>query len=568
MNARDFFNKLSALSKMPSDSSRLTWLTSAKEDAERLLTEEEDDHIILYASFRNLWVVGVFAPAENLAHPNKDDLYNARIQSDDAWCIQRAWGGGQDHRIYLEPPLDFAEGHPLRGAEPIVFRRSFEGMSGYRSPIEVAQKFIHSLGLHFIDARNAYCRLDDEGNIQEVLHVFSIDGTGNFDSQAAVLVDPKALAEYMAVGGLGLYRKFDITRTDPKSFTGWATGSQNFQAPDFFYNFAQDPKASYVHGGQILRPTVTVQELVDDWIASENPESRQYETFKIHDWKNKRLVEWSSAPSELGNYFVQSDKPFEISPAYFSPEVLTKYKADPEKYDLHDRSIACRNSWYLKTYDINKAGQVHTYIGYLQGLPFKEQQHWKLHNEWPKGGLSKRAFETDFEGRWASEIDPLQALRHAVERLDEKDFGWWKLRGTDVRSRVHYPVTTSSKEWADELLALDQMLVEGYVAKEIRKIATSVGVEIQKEWQSLKLIQETLRTLGYEDAEEIVSSLRKLHHLRSKVSGHRTQERVELEAEAFREYGSLGAQFRALCSDCNEAFPTIVDALTEKRRAS
>lgn len=85
-----------------------------------------------------------------------------------AWCIQRAWGGGQGHRMYLEPPLDFPEGHPLHGAEPLVFRRSFEGMSNYDPPIELNQKLVHSLGLHFIPERNAYCRLDTEGDLEEV----------------------------------------------------------------------------------------------------------------------------------------------------------------------------------------------------------------------------------------------------------------------------------------------------------------------------------------------------------------------------------------------------------------
>jgi hypothetical protein len=469
----------------------------------------------------------------------------------EAWCIQKAYGGGQGHRMYLEPPLDFEEGHPLKNAEPIVFRRHFEGMTNHASPIELSQKLVHSLGLHFMPERNAFCRLNSEGDLEEIIQVFHDLGTADDfnSSRALVLIEARPLAEYMAVGGYALYRKFDVTRFRPGSFSSWEESKRHFDAPDLFYNAAvSGDSASYIHGGQILRPAVTVTELIEDWKRERDPDARQYETFKIHDWKNKRLVEWSSAPSELSNYFTESENPFELSPAFFSPEVLTKYKADPDKYDLRDREITCRNSWHLKTFDINEAGQVHTYIGYLQHLPFREQQHWKLHNEWPEGGLSKRAIDTDFKGEWTSERDPLQSLRYVVAELDRKPPSWWRSRGAQMRDRVHYPVTTSSKEWADELLALDQMLVEGFAATELRKIASPIGVKIDTAWQSLKIIQEILQVKDSLTADQIVEPLRELHRLRSKVTGHHTGERAKLEAAALREFGSLSAHFRALCS--------------------
>jgi hypothetical protein len=244
---------------------------------------------------------------------------------------------------------------------------------------------------------------------------------------------------------------------------------------------------------------------------------------------------------------------------------LTKYKADPDKYDLSDRSITCRNAWHLKTFDINEAGQVHTYIGYLQHLPFKEQQYWKLYNEWPKAGLSKRTIDTDFKGEWTSESDPLQSLRYAVSELDRDPPSWWRARGSQLRDRVHYPVTTSSKEWADELLALDQMVVEGFVATELRKIAVAAGVKIDTSWQSLKLVQEILRTRDSLTADNIIEPLRELHHLRSKVPGHHTGERAKLEAGALREHGSLTAHFRALCTRCDEAFDVVIATLKGER---
>jgi len=563
MAERKFYERISAASVMPPKDVSQDWLVNAERDGVRLLTREENEFVILYASFQALLIIAVFGEASRLAAPDKDELYNSSFYTDEAWCIQKAYGGGQGHRMYLEPPLDFPEKHPLYGAEPIVFRRSFDGMSDYDPAIEISQKLVHSLGLHFIAERSAYCRLNSEGDLEEIIQVFRDVGTSEFDSRRTlVLIKAEQLAEFMAVGGYSLYRKFDVTRFVPGSFSQWDRSESHFDAPDLFYNKGlSSGNASYIHGGQILRPTITVEELIEEWKREGDPDAREYETFKIHDWKNDRLVEWSSAPSEISNYFTKSDKPFEISPAYFSPEVLTKYKADPDKYDLRDRSITCRNAWYLKTFDINEAGQVHTYIGYLQSLPFKEQQHWKLHNEWPKGGLSKRAIETDFKGEFSSESDPLQSMRYAVSELDRDPPAWWRARGSQLRERVHYPVTTSSKEWADELLALDQMIVEGFVATEVRKFAVAANVKIDTSWGSLKLIQEILRARDSLTADQIIDPLKELHHLRSKVPGHHTGERTKLEAGAVSQHGSLTAHFRDLCARCADSFDIILGTL-------
>jgi hypothetical protein len=130
---------------------------------------------------------------------------------------------------------------------------------------------------------------------------------------------------------------------------------------------------------------------------------------------------------------------------------------------------------------------------------------------------------------------------------------------------VHYPVTTSSKEWADELLALDQMVVEGFVPSQLRKLAASSGVEFEKSWQGLKLIQEIVRRKDSLIADQIVEPLKELHHLRSKVPGHHTGERAKLEAKALKEHGSLPAHFRAPCARCEDAFDRVVTILKVER---
>ena len=91
-------------------------------------------------------------------------------------------------------------------------------------------------------------------------------GTGEFDSRPTlVLIRAEQLAEFMAVGGYTLYRRFDVTRFVPGSFSQWDRSERHFGAPDLFYNKGlSGGNASYIHGGQILRPTITVEELIEE----------------------------------------------------------------------------------------------------------------------------------------------------------------------------------------------------------------------------------------------------------------------------------------------------------------
>lgn len=128
--------------------------------------------------------------------------------------------------------------------------------------------------------------------------------------------------------------------------------------------------------------------------------------------------------------------------------MLLKYKNDFEKYHLEDRSISCRNAWSLETYDINEAGQVHTYLIYLQRLPYEEQLYWKSFNEEPRGSISKRALTTDFKGDWYTAYDPLASLKEFVQQLDHLQGPWWTLRSEQLLVRAHYPLKSCiSTNW-------------------------------------------------------------------------------------------------------------------------
>lgn len=572
------FEALRSLSILP-DQDRQAWLRSAEEGIDFLRNDVGSDFVVLHASMPFVWIVSAFAPNPNLYPVDHDDLQNARIDLDDTWVIQKSYGSGEGHCVYLDPPLSF-DSKSLAGGELPIFRRTFHGMDR-REPLEVNQKLIHCLGVFFVDHRSAYCRLDDNGDLEDVICIQSEEGTGGFDRREMVSIREKDLAQYLALSDATLVRKFDFTRVDNATFSHWGEVERATKGDDqLHYSLGLGSgNGSWAHGYQLVPSSTSVEELVAAFEAeSGGRATKQYETFIAVDWKNGRVLETSCSPDATANYFTRSDKPFDVSPAFFRSEVLARYKNDPDKYRLDDRSISCRNAWYLKTYDINEDGQVHTYLCYLANLPIAEQRYWKAFNEPPKGSatlrplepprslISQRAFETDFEGNWSSEYDPLAELKRKIESLNKRVPPWWTKRSDQLLETARYPTTESTKEWADELLALDKVVVEGFIETKLKQVIDVAGGTKPIQGGSLNALMAALEARGLraEEAASVVAPLRTLHHLRSKVTGHSSSDREALAKKALMEHMTYRAHFSALAGACDVSLDRIMAALGVK----
>ncbi|MFZ9596700.1 MAG: hypothetical protein ACO3A2_11585, partial [Bdellovibrionia bacterium] len=267
--------------------------------------------------------------------------------------------------------------------------------------------------------------------------------------------------------------------------------------------------ASFRRGGMLDSASISEEEAIAI-TEGDGGAAKQYASFLLWDWKNGRLVETEIGPGKLANYFTESDLPFETSPVFFRSEVLKRYKDHPEKYVLEPRSIYCRGAWSLQTYDINDAGQVHTYACYLARLPYQEQLLWKAHNEPPVGGgISKRAFKTDFLAEWSDSEEPLHDLELALKALLEarlpNDCGnvWTPKEGTVAKqiASVFYLVTESQKEWKEFNVSLASATVDGLQVGAIKRYAEKLGC-YDNTLGSMKQLKKCLETKGI-DAEAI-----------------------------------------------------------------
>jgi hypothetical protein len=554
---------LKAISLAPT-SGEAEWLVAAENSIEFLKESAQSEEVVIYAIGPATMIHAVLAPLKQVTPADQEDLMHAFVQTDESWAIQKSYGGGEGHRVYLEAPL--RHGKSLTGGEKLVFCRSFHGVQKSESPIELSQKLVHTLDLHFVPERNAYCRLDRFGDIEDVIRVIRIESDSETESITAVTILARDLSTYMTLTDMALVYFFDFTRIKSGNFCGWGEHPRfEREAPDLFYHGGHIGNASYVNGRMIVRSSISLKQLVDEWKEESHPtRKKEYAIFKIFDRKNNIEVETSCAPEFLSNYYQKTDLPWEISPAFFRPDVLHRFKADPEKYTLDDRSIGCRNAWHIKSYDINEAGQVHAYIGDLAHLPIEEQRYWQSFNEWPKETISKRAYENDILGKFSSVYDPLHLLKYKIGKLNAAPPDWWQPRSEGHMDAARYPATDSSLEWANEIMAFDQLLVEGFLLKPLRKVLETKGKKAETNWASLRVISEILVTSGQttEEAKTLLAPLARLHALRSTLKAHSSVTEKDNEVRQARAtHETLRAHFWDIAGQCDKSFDEIVLAL-------
>jgi hypothetical protein len=561
----DIIQRLAALSDVPNDDAGFdTWLTC--QDALALLKQNvQEQELVMYASFQHVFIHTVGVPASRLDPVDVDDLLEWNFNAhDDSWGASYSFNPPE---VTVEPPLSSTSSKTLDRGTKFIFPRSFDGLLGEKHYFEVLQEFTHLLGLHFVPERRAYCRLDDRGDVEDMVRIIHIDRTASDLGGTVILFRRETVDEWMTLTDSALVQMFDFTRVRLSDFSGWGyTDPKVTVDGDLMYRFAlESGKGSYARGVQIVRSNTTKDALFEHlgWYPGKKKAERQYASFIAFDFKNNRITEISTDPGGTANYFTKSDLPFETSPAFFRAEVLQKYKADSDKYRLDERSIGCRGAWHLKTYDINEQGQVHTYICYLRTLPYDEQLYWKAYNEPPKGPISRRALTTDFKGECYLDYDALPSVKQLLTEWDRKQVGWWRLRGEKLIDQVHYPVTSAADEWGSELMQLHQLLVEGFEEKWLRKKAQELGRTPDPKLRSLKLIEECLIGLGYEEehARKMTAPLHQLNDLRSKVKGHASgEEATALKRKALSTYGTFRKHFEAFCAECDESIRDIEEA--------
>lgn len=474
--------------------------------------------------------------------------YIEELKSDPSeWAINMtsgySYGYGFDGKDAFDPklypPYDGETYAILSGAIPIFTFRTNPLEKNDSSYLELNQQISHPHDLHYVDRFKSYIRLNELGDPDEIVKIVKTDNGDLVTFNEEVLNFHCHLGKYTHIRFFDFSRKFSQTEVDffKDSHELW---NNNFMGG----KTGEDYDYTWLRGFQILPNTMSKDRFMDILLGRRR---REYASFLIQDWRNKRLVEWSSDPKELGNYFVKSDLPFEISPAFFKKEVLKKYKDDPDKYEISHSRIECRGTWGLP-YSINDANQVCVFIKDLSYLPFKEQLHWKQYNEKPEAPLSETTIKRAFHGEWVDDEDPLLDLMTELRNdILINSTVIWKTPTQREIEQITYLTSDNQKEWESDFLILNKVIVECFSKSRIKKLVRdTVSLEQQQSdirgYGSLKLLHLVLSELSeqYETTELIMKPLFEVNDIRRIISSHRKGKEARERIQDIRKvYGTF-----------------------------
>ena len=115
----------------------------------------------------------------------------------------------------------------------------------------------------------------------------------------------------------------------------------------------------------------------------------------------------------------------------------------------------------------------------------------------------------------------------------------------------------------NEILALDQYLIEGFLDKPLRVLVEAKGGKPDPSWRSIRLLQAYFEATGEtpQDSEAIIAPLKSLHTLRTPLRGHASSStKRAAEADARGAFGTLRAHYTDLAGKCDKALDTILVA--------
>ena len=563
---KKLIEEITKLDEVPTDAQRFSEWLQAEGHLAFLRRNACADDVVVHASGAYTSIHAVVVSNEHLTPVDKEDLLRSNFNPYTS-IASYATGGGRDD-VWVERGLSGTGSKTLDGAVPLIFGRTLEGCSGPgKNHFEAQQEYTHVTGIHWRPEMRAYCRFDERGDLLPVVSMTTREDKGS--SMALASFKWKPLEEYLAASNASLVRMFDFTLFRQSGFSGWSNEEpKGFEESDhFFYQRKVMPgHAAYTHGVQIVRPRrpnrVVFTGITDGWFGRTNNE---YVEFVAYDWRNKKIATISTDPSATANYFngPGNSLPYELSPAFFGPEVLSKYRADRDKYTVGERDVSCRAAWHLKGIDVNEAGQVHAYICYLRRLPYKEQLHWLSFNEQPKADVSERAVTNDFEGSWVTFISPLTKIVSIVRRWQGDKVAWWSLRDEKLPDRVSTPLTTSRDEWAEAFMDLAKLVVEGFETKPIRARLDAVRAHYDKEEKTIALLEKLLNQADSSAEAQKLVGLRTVQFVRSKAKGHvGGSEADQLVQDALVEHETFANHFRHVCMLVAGELETIQNLLS------
>lgn len=396
------------------------------------------------------------------------------------------------------------------GLEPIIFIRAFTGVTPPNLELSEEFRYFHNL---YYDIKNKnFVHIDNEGN-KEVVAIIK-----GYKAKVRKLY----LYQFMAKRNLNLVLYVNCFKDSKYSLAQLELNEtrEEIKKDNLFYRFFLD-EWSESKGNKSMSGILGKKIIPPPSITDVYPEiNREYETFIIGKDDYGVPVNYTCDPIILDNNDHMKVKPFWLTPVHFRKDVLRKYYADPDKYQVGAQFVKNKiRGWSLQA-DSEHEDRVIVFLGYLgRDLPCEEQKHWKSYNISPEGGLSRQARSISVHGIWTESEMPDFRFKAKYDRVNNK---WESVKGWPIYKSLrdddkykfealHIPLSENQDEFEDQVENLAIVLVDSLNEEGIKK-------NIQRNCTGLKGIQKLeayFQENNFSGFENHISFLRQIMNLRT-----------------------------------------------------
>ena len=239
-------NKLNVAATMPDEKNKLDeWFENVPQ-LQILIDNINSDEYIACTLSKHLYIQTAIVPLDQLTNPDINDLLGWGISSTDYRICQ--WETFEpDSKPYLEE-TNLLGCKSIKKSQSLIFHRRLEGVNdSYANYFELLQEFAHVSGIHWRNERSAYCNLDKNDDLNNIVSV-------SREPINLVTINRKTLDEYLYLSNSAIVRVFDFTLVG-KGFQSWNQANEvTEQIESTHFRQCQSFNGSYTRGFQIITP--------------------------------------------------------------------------------------------------------------------------------------------------------------------------------------------------------------------------------------------------------------------------------------------------------------------------
>lgn len=281
--------------------------------------------------------------------------------------------------------------------------------------------------------------------------------------------------------------------------------------------FQSTPQEDYLFSMLYARSVVDPGQREECRIWPYDREDDSYPEYLIMENPDGSEVKFTCDPDKLADYFGGNpEAPHYLTPVYFKPTVLDKYRNDP-CFTVSERHLDCGTQWGVEIDNVIPS-RVMVYLGDLGSrMPSAERRHFLSFEMSPiDQSISEEAKANDFGALWVEPSGPVARLLGARRKLDEAWYGAFgenlfrkpHADDADMEKLIRIPSTNGREELDTVVINLDKLLVD-YIDESALPRSDVRG--------SINKLEMQLRDMG---VHVDISPLRDLQSLRSTSTAH------------------------------------------------